>query len=481
MPTLPDTVPSKPGTRFSSLHSSHPAATAFLLAFAAFLTAALLLGQKPFYFDAAEYWRMADSFTHDGHFSLLSFENTGVRGYALPLIYHLFRRSVEPFTTNPQLMVMAFNSALFALIGSVLAPRLARLAWPERSWTVVRRLVLSALILVFWSGYLSYPLSDFPALAAAMLAIIAVSAADSRLAMLGAGVAAGLALNMRPAYILLIPLLLAVVAWDWWQRRERRDRVLPWRRLACLLLFLLGIAVVCLPQVLSQHDKFDNYSPIPGGNSLASFQYTAGLELQSFGGYIGNDHDQMMEYLDPNTDSLLAELPGETVSGSGEYVELMAKHPLTMGGVFLRHLVNGLDQRYTTPYVDRLDFPGQLLLRLGGFLLVFLGLLRVIWPRARRQLGVARWRYPAILVLVCASSLPSAIETRFLLPIFMLSAMLTTATGWPNPLGPSTSGLGRYRTLALILIFAACFSGLAWTVVSGASENLRFGAPGEWR
>jgi hypothetical protein len=475
MPALSATTPSGPRPRLSQLRPLHPAAAAFLLAFAGFLIALLLQGQKTFYYDAAEYWRLSETFTSDGHFSLLNFENTGIRGYALPLVYHLVRGIAEPFTSDPQLIAIVFNAALCALLGSVLTPKLARIAWPESTWSVPRRLAICALILIFWRGYLSYPLSDFAALTAAMLALIAISVPTSPLAMLGAGLAAGLALNMRPAYILLVPLLLALVIWAWHrQRQQGGDRAAPWRRPLGIALFLLGATVVCVPQSLSQHDTFGGYSPIPGGSKLSSFQYTVGLELQSYGGYIGNDlMSPHMEYVDPHTESILAELPGETVSGSGEYAELILRHPLTMGGVFLRHVVNGLDQRYVTPYTEHLDYPGQRLLRFGGFLLAFLALLRVAWPRARRGLGVARWRYPAVLLLISASSLPSAMENRFLLPVFLLSCMLVTAPGWPSPRGPRGAGLARYRTLAVILLCAACFFALAAAIVSGASENLR--------
>jgi len=74
-----------------------PAAVAFGGAFLTFLVAALLVGQKPFYYDSGTYWALSETFVRDGHFSLLNFENTGLRGYALPLVYFLVRTIAELF------------------------------------------------------------------------------------------------------------------------------------------------------------------------------------------------------------------------------------------------------------------------------------------------------------------------------------------------------------------------------------------------
>jgi hypothetical protein len=160
------------------------------------LLVALAEGTKPFYFDSGGYWNLSESFTRSGHFSFFDFEDP-LRGYALPLLFWGPRNAAEVLTSNQSLMVRGFNAATFALIGAVLAPRLAMIAWPQVSWNVTRRLALTALILVFWSGYLSFPMSDFPSLAVALLALVAIFRADSPPWLLVAGIAAGLALNMR--------------------------------------------------------------------------------------------------------------------------------------------------------------------------------------------------------------------------------------------------------------------------------------------
>lgn len=178
-----------------------------------------------------------------------------------------------------------------------------------------------------------------------------------------------------------------------------------------------------------------------------------------------------MFYLDPHTTSIVAGLPDETVQDSGEYVGILASHPVTMAGVFLRHAVNGLDQRYTTPYVEDLDPPGRWILRLGGFLLVFLAVFRLVWPRGGRSLGPAAWRYPGALLICCLTILPSAVEPRYMLPVFLLSSLVVLAPGWPNPL-EQAAGWRRYRTVGVACGALAVYLLVVHSIVSEASNHL---------
>lgn len=454
---------------FRSL-SAHPAATAFACLFLAGLFLALLQGSKPFYFDSGNYWDLAASFDAGGHFSLLNFEYTGLRGYALPLTYFGLRETGGHLGLGDTHEVMVFNAAVMALIGGVLAPRLAEVAWPRRPWGLLRRLALGLLLFVFWRGYLSYPLSDLPALAAALLAIVAVSSPTSPAWMALGGVATAYALNARPAYLLLVPLLLLLLFWDMWRQRRAAGSLRS--RSLCLGLFVLGLTLVSLPQSLLSHRNLGDYSPIPGGNDLAGLQYTEGLRLQRYETFVGNAPPQM-EYLDPHTAGILGGLEDGVVTGSSEYAGIVLSHPLTMAGVFLRHVVNGLDQRYPTPYVERLESPANKLLRFGGFLLVFLALFRLAWRQGRRSLGPARWPLPVILLAASATSLPSAIETRFMLPAFVLASLVVIAPGWPSPLETAERGPRRYRTLAVALLAGILYFAIVNAIVSDATQHLR--------
>jgi hypothetical protein len=455
---------------------AHPALVAFAIGLVASLAVAAIQGSKPFYWDSNGYWELSEGFNHDGSFSFGHFPYDGLRGYGLPLVYYLLHHGGLQLGLGPGTEVNVFNAVLFALLGTVLAPALAQVAWPRRPWGLLPRLALAALLLIFWSGYLSFPLSDFPALTAAVLALVAVSRVDSPLWLGLAGLSAGFAINARPAYLLLAPLLLFVGGWSWWKERPTMPTG-GTRRALCVVALVAGLLVVTVPQSLYEHRASGSYTPLPGGAELAGLQYSAGLKMQRTEARATEGPRPVMEYMDPAAVSIREELPAGRVSDTGKYLEIVAENPLTMAGVFFRHIVNGLDQRYTTPYIEHLEPPARKLLRLAGFLLVFGALFRLIWPRGRRSLGEARWRYPLALLACCATVPTTAVETRYMAPVFLLAAIVVLTPGWPDP-RESAVGPHRFRTLAIAAACLAVYLLVVGLVVHGATNHLEFVNPG---
>jgi hypothetical protein len=446
---------------------------AFGIAFLGALMVAMIQGPKPFYADSHEYWTMGESFVRNGHFSLLNFDNF-VRGYTLALIYRELQALAGSLRWTSSSALKLSNALLFALIGSVLGPRLAEMAWPRRRWGIWRRLALTGLLVVFWSGYLNFPLSDFPALAAVLVAIVATGSPGSPGWMLGCGLACGLAINIRPGYLPLAPIVFALMVVGW---RERRG---PWavsmsRRALCAGLLAVGFVAVSLPQSLASQSNFDSWNPIPGG--MFNLQLTDGLIQQRYETYVGATPHLAIYSEDRAGVELLAEHGGHQIEGWLPYSELIATHPVTMGGLFLRRFVNGVDLRYTTPYIEHLHHDGILWLRIVGFLLVFLALVRVLWAPARRRLGPARWRYPAALLLCGLPSLSSHAEVRYMLPFLMLAYILVLAAGWPNPIPRSDAGLRRFKTAAILCASALAFTALVWHITSLTSRNMHAHGP----
>ena len=72
---------------------------------------------------------------------------------------------------------------------------------------------------MFWSGFLPFPLTDFPALAMSMLALVCVSRSNSPAWMLVAGLSTAAAINMRPSYVLILPIIVVLMFWAWFERR----------------------------------------------------------------------------------------------------------------------------------------------------------------------------------------------------------------------------------------------------------------------
>jgi len=440
------------------------AAIAVTLAAAIFV--GLLQGQHNFWADTYEYWALGQTFNKGGHFSLLNFQSP-FRGYILPLLDYLLSRAWidglgTPYTTTTLVVALTF-----ALIGSVLAPRLAEVIWPGRRWGFLRRLALFAMLIVFWSGDLNYLLTDFPGLAMALLVLVAVARPDSPPCMFLAGVALAVAINLRPAYVPLIPMVVVVVGIGWLRARGGGGRSLLLRRVLCAGLLLVSFAAVSVPQVLAHHRHYGGWWLALNNPGEERFELTTGLPFERADSYEpeGTAGGLAIAYKDETGRRLLEEQPNAEIKSSGEYVGLVLDHPITMVALLARHLINGLDVRYSTTYVEHADGDGHILLRLGGFLLVFLALVRLLWPRARRALGPTQWRFLLALALCCLTSLTTAVETRYMLPLYLIMYMLVLAPGWPNPLGPVATGFSRYRTPLLLIGAYVLFMAVVWHVV----------------
>lgn len=448
------------------------AGVAFAIAFVGVLIDALLQGYKPFYYDSGSYWSLGNAFFYHHHFSLLNF-NSPLRGYLWPLVDHGLQVIASALGWQASSLVKLFNALVFVLIGTVLMPWFAEISWPRWRWGIGRRLLLVALLLLFWRGFLSYPLSDFPALAFTILAVVAIARPESGPRMALAGIAAGAALEMRPSYVLLVPILAVLVAWSWVEDRRHASAV---RRLACIALMVIGFVVVSVPQSLATHRHFGLWSPIPGeAVNLAGLQYTGGLELQRYETYVGSSQTPRMLYEDADGQRLLATEPGDRIETTSQYLALIVDHPIEIAGVFARHIINGIDQRYSTPYVERLDKGSQRWFRIANLLIIFLALLRVAWPASRRRLAPTRWRYPASILICCLTAVPSAIETRYLLPAYLLAYALVLMPAWPSPFAQRHGRLSRWRAPVLIVGSCAAFLLLVLHVVSQTSSSLHFG------
>ena len=458
--------------------SSHwwwqPVFAAFGVAFLAALVVGLAQGVRPFYADSEGYWRLSSSFSVGGHFSLFDFASPQ-RGYLLPLVIYMLRLLSDGTFAGESAAVTVFIVLVFALISAVLAPRLAELTWPEQSWGLLRRLALTSLMLIFWSGDLNYPLTDFPGLATSLLALVAVAQSETPGWMLLGGMAAGATLDLRPAYEPLLPMLVIVVALNWFDQRGTQHASTA-RRALCAGMLIVGFAFVSLPQSLSAHRFFNTWSPVPGAStSLPGEILTQGMSLQrqdSFERPIGTPNG--IFYKDASGNRLLNEQPGHTIMDSSQYIGLIVSHPTVMIPLLIRHIINGLDDRYSTIYVEHLASGGYLWLRISGFLLVFLALMRLLWPEARRKLGPTRWRYPAALASCVAPSITSSMETRYMLPVVILTYALVLAPRWPNPIGPVGAGWRRYRTVAALTIVGLMYSAALWHILSAIKISLAY-------
>ncbi|HEX8327605.1 MAG TPA: hypothetical protein VF629_08695 [Hymenobacter sp.] len=423
--------------------------------------------QSHFRFDAAEYWELSLKFTPNGGFSLLAFDDP-LRGYLGPLLL-LPARLLAHFTGwSIMTTSKVLGAGWAALLFGVAIPEL----WAQVTGRAVsggRWLVLVGLAFAFWRGYFNFTLTDMPALALLLLSMVAAGRAGWAWAV-AAGLLVAAAVNMRPVYLACVP------AFGWLMCHARPMRNV-WPRLAALV---LGAALVLLPQLLINRLHFGQNTPLVlarlagiQASSLYLEKMNWGLEQQKYETTYGIDYpDPAALFLDRAGSHLLREAGVSYFSTYQAYVQAMLSHPGTAVGIGARHLFNGLDIQYPTPYVKAIYQPtwGLAWLNYTMWFGVCLLLLRTSW----RRWPLRRWLVVAVLLLPCLGTLPMGMECRYLLPLHLLLCA-ALSFGWPAEWNWEAFGrLATGRRLALLVAYFG-FVGLCFVVSASAQATLEYG------
>lgn len=391
----------------------------FALVALVYLVHLFVTGYDRFYYDSLRYWQISKLYEQNGGFSLLAFDYPS-RGYSLALVFHVLDSVGGALGLGGPTTVKLFGALLAATLGVVVAPRLARELFPAATITWPRVLALNALLFVYWRDHFGFPLSDFPALLVASAGLLCLLR-GTQAGYVAAGFALMLAANMRPAYLPAAALGIVVAGVT-----PRRRRTLE-RRVSAVSLALAGALVACLPQILINHRHHQTWSPVASGSrEIAMLQLTQGMFNQKYETFVGDAEEYPRPevfYLDPAGAHVLAKEGLAEITSYRQYADVALSNPTEIAANWARHMFNGVDVRYPTPYIRDLD-DASVLLSLILYTLLFLAVARLILPEARRALGSVRWAGVAVLVSPVLSAIPGAVEPRFFLPFQLLVYML---------------------------------------------------------
>ena len=462
------------GQIFSTLRAPWAALWRPLVVLALYAAYLPLSGYSPgqFRFDAAEYWELSLKFTQQGHFALLAFDEP-LRGYLGPLLILPARLLCHVTGWSMLAGARVLGAGWAALLFGVAIPQLwAQVA--RRPLSAVRWGVMVGLGFIFWRDYFNFTLSDMPALTLLLLGLAALG----RRGWAWAGVAGLLlaaAVNIRPIYVASVPgglWLLSAMSLPAGQQ---------WRRAAGLV---GGAALVLLPQWLINQRHFQQHTPLvlaglPGSRPLYLKQLAWGTRFQRYESSLIPESPRSLVYADPAGQLVLSESPGRGFVSYGQYLEFVFRQPGAVGLRYLRHLFNGLDIRYPSPYPTRLHPPGQAALRLLNYALLGLGAslgAAALWRAYRRKSADAapsNAQAAAVLVallLPCLLVLPTLMECRFLLPLHLL--MLTGIAACWRPAN-WWRGLGSPFRRVVVAGVAAGWLWGCWQVSEDTVRQLR--------
>jgi 4-amino-4-deoxy-L-arabinose transferase-like glycosyltransferase len=297
--------------------------------------------------------------------------------------------------------------------------------------SVIRRLVFAGLGFLFWRDYFNFCLTDFLSLLLLGVAMLLLLRKPGVVAALLAGVTLGAVTNLRPVYLSIVPIV-ALLAFlphtiqPWWLRNTR------------VLFLIMGLILSMVPQYYSNYYHTGIRSGLvltsdPKQPNLFLQQLGWGLEMQKYETNVGGDYPlAQMRFEDHRGKELLANSGYGQFENFGQYVQLCLNKPWQMCGVFTRHLFNGLDLQYPTPYIQEVFVPTWPLALLN-YSVIWGALLLAIALRPKSSWGeqISLLLVLLALLLPCLEVLPTAIECRFLLPLHLLFIALISFTAEP--------------------------------------------------
>lgn len=417
-----------------------------------FLLGGGLQGERMPY-DAGHYWELAVGFqSHHQSFSLLNFHDP-TRGYLAALLQ--FPALIVRFLTHCSMPTAAkvMGTGWAALLFAFLIPELWRSA-SGRQIGGGRWLLLVLLAFSFWRDYFSFTTTDMPALALLLLALWAVSRAGIAW-WLVAGLSLAAALNSRPVYLAaVLPVLLLA---GWYNKQHRGAAWARWLPLG------LGLGVALAPQLAINHLHFNSNSPLV--LAQVSSQQTTPLYLKqlTWGTRVlryDTNLRQRLIYADSTGLAVLRQEGIKEYTSYSQFLRIALYHPLNYGWRYGRHLFNGLDVWQPAPYPLQDYSPARFWVQLLNYSVLGLGLSVLLLARPTRWLNWPRAWVLLALLLPCLIAIPTAIETRFLLPLHLLLLAVAAFRFSPGQM------LMRWRLpwqrLVLVLMAGLWLGGCFW-------------------
>lgn len=453
----------------------------------ALLVLGLTSSEWGLYGDAAGYWSLSSSFERGGRFALEGYEDR-LRGYVVPLMLWGVRQLAARLSVDPLVMFRVCSALVGALTFALVLPALvARLLGLRPS---LRGAAMFAFLgVLFWWGHFLHPLSDFPALfllsSGLLLLPHQIDKRWSAPAALLAGICLGLAAIARPINLATLAVATGLVGWYAVRHRAR------WTAVTAALLFVAGIWLAVWPQSSVNGRIFGTPNPFARARvgerapSLYLQQLVWGLSIQRYETNLDGVFPVAVMFTDPGGQALLGLNPAQDprflpyVANTtySSYLALTVRHPFMYAVLVGRHLFNGLDVAYATPYVARLT-PRSLPLAVLNYVVLCLAAGAVIHGRPRRYDVNTAWRIGVGAAFIAAAllAIPTAIECRFLLPLWML-AYGTVAFGLAHPKPPPLTAPRRSVPGAAILAAAVALCVLLATL----TYSHILGAPSSYR
>ena len=444
-----------------------------------------------FYYDSLGYWTHSGEFIKNGMFSFHNYD-LPLRSYLFSFLIGIIKVIARSINLSSYVFYEMVISLVYSFMITVVLPDIVYRLFGKKVG-VLQILVFSFLALYFWRGYFFYPLTDLPAFLLVLLGVwILVRFQKEWWIGLLTGCVWGGAVLFRPSYQMsLLPLLV----WAWYFY-HKEIHLSAQNVAARVLTILAGMILVFGPQIAINLHNYGIFSPFAQtqlyykykGNDLFSVQLGWGLNVQKYETNIGSTYPiAEVRFLDPHGENILirAGYKSEPYSTSGkigpdtplklgQYIELIGQYPLDFLSIYARHFFNGLDIRYDTVYISDI-YIKKLLFRLTNYTIWFLVLVyltRKAWER-KISWSNSRFLLPVIFALPALLSVPTAVEVRYMLPLYFMAYALVAF--WVLPQFFALDTTGKKKILFKYLLWYSCFIVLCFMLSSNTYMHLEYG------
>ncbi|MDB5053208.1 MAG: hypothetical protein JWM44_1258 [Bacilli bacterium] len=427
-----------------------------------------------FVYDSAQYWELGKQFTTKGEFSWLTY-NEPLRGYILPF-FSFICITIAKFIGIEEMSFFRFASALvYSFFLTILIPSLYEKMTNQKlkPFPIFGFFIL---IFYFWRGFFLYPLSDFISFFLIIIAIynlVSYFLKRNFLHILSAGFFIALSTSARPSYqIILLPIFILFVVHSYMKLDYKK--YIP----HSLIIMILGMSIAYSPQLFINAKKYNVISPfiqtgIAMKGNLFVQQLFWGIYLQRYETNINTDTypSASVYFYDKQGISILDKehMMNSKISGVNllenytlnDYLKILIKYPLDMLVIYIKHIFNGMDLMYHSGYLDEV-YNNRILFSLFNYTMWFISFISIF--RILRTGTFLKEKYfelsiITIVILPTILSIPSAIETRFFLPFYILNYivisfyMLNRRLKW----GEIKSTTHKYA-LPYIIFILICFT-----------------------
>jgi hypothetical protein len=414
----------------------------------------LRFGLQHFYYDAERYWEGARWFEESGTIKLEDYIEK--RGVLFPLINYLIIKFAAFFDLNEINLFKSMNAVLTCWGVWYVLPSVHEHATGGRRLNSLSRLGLVALVNFFWFRGFSVPLTDFMCLFLFLQGFCLVwKERPSFFNIMIAGFICGYVFNTRPIYnvlLIVFPLFIWVVT----------SEKPIWKSIK-IGVFLAASFLICLPQyILNQRLwKVSTFlqptETFYEGQSLYLLQLKWGLVIQKYETYTGDSvcykNAQVFFF---HKGEKQRNIQVDSILTFDDYFRYMANHPSAVIK-YAHNLFNGLDVQYNSVYV--MDMKTNWWFALLNYAVLFAGIGLLLLCRRRLFSSHGFLIIFAYLFVTVALCVPTAIEVRFMVPVYFLLYLMIAAEWATGITWIRSRSLPQLLLLAgvWILFTAGCF------------------------